>query len=335
MKYLNKLFLILIFALFVADANAQNIAREYKPGASVQAEKKAKPAKEKPHHVGSVDYNAPTTDQNVIDISQLGEDVSVNEDCESVGNVCLTLYTARDKVIVIAENRNVAVRTLNIKYFLNNMKLSQNSEGANIVLLPGEKKKIETIYVTDPNYNFTYNYSYTSYFGVIDAIHDDGYKYDLPFEAGEKHLIWQGVGGKFSHSDDANYYAYDFKMPIGTPVLAARDGKVVDTIDEFTKGGIDKTLTYKKNYVYVQHSDGTIANYSHLQYKGALVHIGDTVQKGQKIALSGNTGYTTNPHLHFGVFKVTRGGKYKAVPIKLKTSDGVKSQLKSGEMYGK
>ncbi len=292
-------------------------------------------AAEKKHHLAKVDYNAPVESEQRISSKELGKNAQISEDCEDVGNICLLSYVSSDKVVLVAENRNFAVRTLQIDYFLNNMRLSMNSEGKNIILKPGEKKKIETIFVVDPNYNYTFNYSFTSYFGVIDAIHDDRYVYDLPFEAGEKRMLWQGVGGKFSHSDEANYHAYDFKMPIGTPVLAARSGTVVDVIDEYKNGGVDQSLKNKMNYVYIQHKDGTMANYSHIKPGGALVNIGDEVQKGQKVAFSGNTGYTTNPHLHFGVFKVISGGRYKSVPIKIRTADGIKDKLKPGEFYSK
>jgi murein DD-endopeptidase MepM/ murein hydrolase activator NlpD len=313
MKYISKIF----FALFIIAIIAT----------PALAEKK--------RHVAKVDYNAPSAPQKQISLSELGEDFQVNEDCEDVGSICLTSYVSASRVIITAENKGFAVRTLNIDYFLNNMRQSMNSEGKNIIIKPGEKKKIEELFVEDKSYSFTFNYSFTSYFGVVDAIHNDKYVYDLPFEAGEKRLLWQGIGGKFTHSDEANYHAYDFKMPIGTPVLAARSGTVVDIVDEFTQGGVDASLKNKMNYVYIQHADGTIANYSHIKPNGALVNIGDEVQKGQKIALSGNTGYTTNPHLHFGVFKVIRGGKYKSVPIKIRTAAGVKISLKAGEYVEK
>jgi len=319
MKKLYKIFYI--FTLMLAATNGY-----------AEDEKPAKASR----HLPKVDYNAPVKSTLTIDIGQLSEkNVKVSEDCESVGNICLTSYIYPFEVVLVAENHGFAVRTLNIDYHLNNMQAQNNSEGQNIILMPGEKKEIERILVADRNYSYTYNYSYISYFGVVDAIHDDSYIYDLPFEGGEQRLLWQGAGGRFSHSDEANYHAYDFKMPLSTPVLAAREGKVVDVLDSYTKGGVDITLKNKMNYVYIQHADGTIANYSHLKHKGSLVNIGDVVQKGQKIALSGNTGYTTNPHLHFGVFKVVRGGNYQSVPIKIKTSDGVKDSLKAGHYFSK
>ncbi len=51
----------------------------------------------------------------------------------------------------------------------------------------------------------------------------------------------------------------------------------------------------------VRHVDGTVARYIHLKKNGVLVRLGNKVRQGQKIALSGNTGQTGGPHLHFDV----------------------------------
>jgi murein DD-endopeptidase MepM/ murein hydrolase activator NlpD len=270
-----------------------------------------------------------------LDANALSEQPDIKKDCDNEGHICLTTYTYKEKIEIEAENIGPSVRTLNLNYFLNNMQATNDSFRKNIILKAGEKQKIETLTVIDPNYNYGFNYNFNSYFGIIDAVHDDSYEYDLPFEPAQEHLLLQGVGGKFSHTSEPAYYAYDFKMPIGTSVLAAREGTVVNVVQKYNEGGINPTLKNRSNYIRILHSDGTISEYNHLKQNGAMVKNGDYVQKGQKIGLSGNTGYTTNPHLHFSVFKVVRGGKYKSIPIKIKTSNGVSPRLKQGEFYKK
>jgi murein DD-endopeptidase MepM/ murein hydrolase activator NlpD len=87
----------------------------------------------------------------------------------------------------------------------------------------------------------------------------------------------------------------DFGAPVGTPVLASASGKVIVAKPSGYNGGYGK-------YVVVEHDNGTQTLYAHLS--SVLVVVDDEVTKGEKIALSGNTGRSTGPHLHFEV----RGG---------------------------
>lgn len=88
----------------------------------------------------------------------------------------------------------------------------------------------------------------------------------------------------------------DFRATIGTPIKAALGGEVV---------GVDNTDIYPGCYSYgkwimVKHANGLSTLYAHLSLQS--VKIGDTVSTGQVIGYSGNTGYSTGPHLHFGVY---------------------------------
>ncbi|MGH7409039.1 MAG: M23 family metallopeptidase [Candidatus Methylomirabilales bacterium] len=91
-------------------------------------------------------------------------------------------------------------------------------------------------------------------------------------------------------------YAYDILMPIGTPILASRTGTVLLVEERFLDG---TRIPDQENYINVTHSDGTIAGYVHLTTDGALVGVGDTVTQGQVIGLSGDSGSSSEPHLHF------------------------------------
>lgn len=79
----------------------------------------------------------------------------------------------------------------------------------------------------------------------------------------------------------------DYATPTGTAVVASAAGTVV-------KAGWGSGYGY---VVYIQHSDGRQTRYGHLSK--VLVSAGQTVSQGQRIALSGNTGVSTGPHLHF------------------------------------
>jgi murein DD-endopeptidase MepM/ murein hydrolase activator NlpD len=122
--------------------------------------------------------------------------------------------------------------------------------------------------------------------------------YMLPFEVGTPRLVWRTSSHFNPGNRGVGLYAIDFEMPIGTPLLAARAGKVVAVQDQFPDGN-NKDL--EENFVMVQHADASVARYIHLQQGGVRVKLGDEVHQGQRIALSGNSGQTGGPHLHFDV----------------------------------
>ena len=81
----------------------------------------------------------------------------------------------------------------------------------------------------------------------------------------------------------------DWATPVGTAVMASSTGTVA-------KAGWGSGYGY---VVYINHADGRQTRYGHLSK--VLVSQGQTVTQGQKIALSGNTGVSTGPHVHFEI----------------------------------
>ena len=154
--------------------------------------------------------------------------------------------------------------------------------------------------------------------GVIKE--DTSFVYSLPYEKGKKHLLVQGYFSHFSHKERA---ALDFKMKKGTLVLAARGGVVVRVKEDGNKGGWNKKYRPFGNVIVIQHEDGSRAGYWHLQYNGALVNVGDTVKQGRQIGLSGKTGYTLFPHLHFIAWRFNNN-EWLQVATRFKTSKGIR-----------
>lgn len=157
---------------------------------------------------------------------------------------------------------------------------------------------------------------------------DTSYVYALPFENGKAHLLVQGYFGKFSHKERA---ALDFKMKKGTKIVAARDGVVVRVKEDSDKGGWNKKNRPYGNNIIIQHADNSRSGYWHIQKNGALANAGDTVKRGQVIALSGKTGYTAFPHLHFIVW-TSRGGQWQQIATRFETSKGIR-YLKACKWY--
>jgi len=146
----------------------------------------------------------------------------------------------------------------------------------------------------------------------------------LPLAEGVEVTIGQTFHGGFSHSD-ASRYAVDLPMPEGTLVAAVRDGVVIRTKEDSDTGCGDSTCAGDGNHVDIDHGDGTWATYYHLRQDGALVEPGDVVCAGEAIGRSGNTGWSTGPHLHFAI----KDGLGLSLPLRflelLPQSDGVPS----------
>lgn len=157
---------------------------------------------------------------------------------------------------------------------------------------------------------------------------DTSYVYALPYEEGKTFRVIQGYFSRFTHKERA---ALDFNMKRGTRITAAREGVVVRVKEDGTKGGLKKKYRSHGNNIVIQHADGSRAGYWHLQHDGALVNVGDTVKKGQLIALSGKTGFALSPHLHFLVWR-SGGGQWQQVPTRFQTSKGIK-YLKGWKKY--
>ena len=162
-------------------------------------------------------------------------------------------------------------------------------------------------------------------------------EYVLPYAVGSAFRVLQGnCSAAGSGHRGANRYGYDFDMPIGTPVHAARDGAVIQVEESHLDGQV--AATGLDNYVVVRHADGTTALYGHLTHEGALVVAGDAVRRGDFIARSGNTGNTGNvPHLHFSVQSCdpVAGGTAACptLPVTFRNTDANPQGLEVGRSY--
>lgn len=168
--------------------------------------------------------------------------------------------------------------------------------------------------------------------GDKDAEHDDDHVYSLPYAPGRSYRVLQGYGSRFSHTG-LEEFAVDFDMPEGTPVHAARGGIVARIEESNTRGCWEDGCGRYANYIVVLHNDGTTGEYYHLKKDGALVEVGDSVAQGQLIGLSGNTGHTTMPHLHFAVYRAAVWGNTQSIPVRFQADSGIVYRPRRGGRY--
>jgi len=161
--------------------------------------------------------------------------------------------------------------------------------------------------------------------GSVNATPRD-YEYLFPLSSIEPR-IEQGWGGRYSHGDAENHHAVDFAADNGTTVLSAREGIVMQVDAGEPDAGDAGLRDGEANLVRILHDDGSMAVYAHLQPGGVLVHPGQRVRRGQPIGLSGNSGFSSGPHLHF-VVQVNRGMRLASIPFRMFSRQGI---LRFGE----
>jgi murein DD-endopeptidase MepM/ murein hydrolase activator NlpD len=146
--------------------------------------------------------------------------------------------------------------------------------------------------------------------------------YSLPLPDDSEWQLGQAFHGGFSHTDEQNLYAVDLIVQPGTPILAARSGVVMQVESAFDKSGLDaKKYAERANLIRILHEDGTMAVYAHLAENGSYVRVGQKVSLGQQIGVSGNTGFSSGPHLHF-CLQINTGLRLVSIPFRMVSGRG-------------
>jgi murein DD-endopeptidase MepM/ murein hydrolase activator NlpD len=232
-----------------------------------------------------------------------------------------------------AVNKGFCPSTVILEFNLSNMVFTKGAQTIFVIPAGTEKMLLGDIGPDDPKKRFSFSYKYRSVIG--DATlkgYDTAYVYDLPFAKGQKFKLTQGYNGSQTHQ---HQNALDFTMAEHNLVVAARDGVVMKVVDNNNESCPNETCQKFNNVITIYHSDGTFADYAHIQYNGSKVRPGDKVQKGQVIAYSGNTGWSSGPHLHFAVFFL-KNNHPESLETRFKIGDGSQIvYLKEKDIYSK
>ena len=122
-----------------------------------------------------------------------------------------------------------------------------------------------------------------------------GIELELPFPYGVEVELSQ-AHGTFSHVG-RDYWGWDFRAPVGAPVLAAHDGVVRMVRSDSRQGGCFREAGSWANYVILSHESGYETQYLH--FSKVHVGLGQRVKAGQVIGEVGATGFSCGSHLHF------------------------------------
>jgi murein DD-endopeptidase MepM/ murein hydrolase activator NlpD len=174
-------------------------------------------------------------------------------------------------------------------------------------------------------------YEYGFVIGEPNAEHRPSRPYRAPFALAQQFLVTQAPPDTITHRDDSRRNAVDIGMPVGTPVHAAREGIVINVARDHYRGGLDVKDMTEANFVEILHDDGTYAIYAHLQLDTVRVRPGQHVARGEYIANSGNTGFTSGPHLHFVVLR-NAGLRSESLPVTFAGPAGSSVAPQSGKV---
>jgi len=200
----------------------------------------------------------------------------------------------------------------------------------NRVLAPRSQTELLRLLPLTPTRAMRFELAHQHIPGRPGAEHVPEGPYRAPFAKATGHPVSQAYPEAITHLDPSSTQAVDFEMPIGTGVYAARAGTVIQVADSYFSAGLDPdTDLAKANIVRIVHDDGTMALYAHLNWNSIRVRPGQRVARGEYIADSGNTGFSSGPHLHF-VVQRNAGGMIESVPVVFEGPGGQPIAARSG-----
>lgn len=153
--------------------------------------------------------------------------------------------------------------------------------------------------------------------------------YVLPFAVGETFMTGlTNCSSSYHGPGEPDQYAFDFDMPVGTPFTAARAGTVFKVVEDAPSNGGGAG-----NYVIIDHQDGTYGLYYHSPQDGIDVQVGDEVEQGDVLGVTGRSGLAGYPHLHFIVVKGDPAYPYDGLAISFSNALPADVVLKSRTEY--
>jgi murein DD-endopeptidase MepM/ murein hydrolase activator NlpD len=177
---------------------------------------------------------------------------------------------------------------------------------------PRSEKVLLEVAAADSPAEIRYEYGYVV--GEPGAQHRPTQPYRAPFALARRFQVTQAPPDAVTHVDPSSRNAIDIAMPVGTAVHAARAGLVTNVAARHFRTGLNLPSMDEANFVQIMHDDGTYAIYAHLQLDTVRVKPGQRVARGEYIANSGNTGFSSGPHLHFVVLRNV-GLRSESVPV--------------------
>ncbi|TCJ18962.1 M23 family metallopeptidase [Flaviaesturariibacter flavus] len=229
---------------------------------------------------------------------------------------------------------NPELYPVSIRYEFSNTGLRFSEGGRSQFVAPPRTDSFRIGVLTPVSANTSWSMAYryfTAMGDVSPAARSRDHVYDLPYAKDAAYQIFQGYNGVFSHAGEN---ALDFSMPEGTEILAVREGTVVQVVQENDRSCATADCKKYNNYITILHPDGTFAHYAHIRKNGATVKPGDSVKTGDRIAYSGNVGWSSGPHLHLVIFSAGFD-RWNTLPVRFRVEEGRPALLREGVTYSR
>lgn len=251
----------------------------------------------------------PPDDGSIAEIRQL-------ESAESGAEVSVSYEFTGSSVQLVADNQFHAPIELALDIeMIRGLRFPDTSQELRWVLPPRSETTMLSLDLLEDGTSPLLEYRFTYLAGDPDAEHRPSGAYRAPFALATDFPVSQAYPDVITHTTRDSYHAVDLAMPIGTDIFAARDGIVFDVAANNYRSGLDPERDGPAaNVIRILHDDGTYAIYAHLNLNSIRVRRGDRVRRGQYIADSGNTGFSSGPHLHFAVVRNV-GLRIESVPV--------------------
>lgn len=248
----------------------------------------------------------------------------------SVPEITVTRRLLDERVELVATNDCFCPAEIALRLLLPEGAPEQPEEIVHRVIPARRETVLGAIDGGDASVAAAVGYEYRAVLGEPTAKHNDGEVYRAPFAVARTFPVTQAYPASYTHVNPASAHAVDLGMPVGTQIYAARAGTVIEVASRYFEGAADPEKAMRANIVRVLHPDGTLALYAHLNWDSIRVRPGQIVRRGEYIADSGNTGFTTGPHLHF-VVQRNAGLRLESVPIVFAGRNGERITPATGE----
>lgn len=173
-------------------------------------------------------------------------------------------------------------------------------------------------------YNLPFEDEWYVYWGGHDALINYHYEYEHIRYAYDFIKVENNYSYKGDPLNNESYFA--FNQPIVAPA-AGKVIKVVNDIPDNTPGQFNEQYP-EGNMVMIEHEHGEISLIAHFKQHSIVVQEGDIVENGQMLGKTGNSGYSSEPHIHFQVNKKLDNNSEVVIPIKFVNGESwIKGQL--------